>query len=263
VLDWIERRLERRDLTIETIVRQETQRHVSISNAFTSLRWAASAHWGAWVERVSMMEEILRLDPLHVYPAMDFATRDMYRRRVETLSRGCGLTEREVAERVTVLAREALDAASDSNDPAVGHIGFHLIGPGREALEALLGYSPAGLEVIRSLIRRQPGLAFFGLISVGSVTLLGLLLGVAASRGASTGLLWLMAVLSILPALEFAVTTTNRTFAFLLPPAHLPKLSPTWSASPTSSPARPSCKTQPPPVPTSRSPSTIAARISL
>ena len=221
ILDWIERRLERRQLTIEDIVRQETQRHVSLSNAFTSLRWASTARWGPWVERVSLMERVLRLDPLHVYPDMDFETRDRYRGRVEALARGSAWTELEVAERTVETAR----TAPARGEATARHVGYHLIGPGREPFEEALGFAPPMGERLRRAALRHPDLCFFGAMGLVMAGLMTALVGMIANRGAGPGTLVILGAAATLPLLDFAVALTNRALADLLPPELLPKLS--------------------------------------
>ena len=64
-----------------------------------SLRLLSAIDWNAFFEQSSRVEAILRDDPSGVYPRQDFATRDRYRRTVETIARGSGADEIEVARR--------------------------------------------------------------------------------------------------------------------------------------------------------------------
>ena len=73
--------------TSEDAVRADHQRQAtdqaSTGNSITSLRLCATLDWSLFVERVSIVEQVLRRDPAGVYPRMDFPSRDRYRRAVE------------------------------------------------------------------------------------------------------------------------------------------------------------------------------------
>jgi hypothetical protein len=79
---------------------------------------------------------------------MDFKTRDLYRKEIETLSFATGRDEKELAESTLDLARKSAAAEIDSvvrilPDPAGfgnplnirrAHVGEYLLGKGRPAL---------------------------------------------------------------------------------------------------------------------------------
>ena len=87
-LTWIEQRLSEMSLTIEQMIQMETRAQaadqVSIGNSITSLRTLDGIDWRVFVERLSIVERVLRSNPQDPYAAMDFATRDRYRHVVET-----------------------------------------------------------------------------------------------------------------------------------------------------------------------------------
>src|SRR5438552_5487291 len=90
----LEERLGLAQASVEDAVRAEHQRqatgHVSMGNSITSLRLCATLDWNLYVERVSLVEQILRRDPPGVYARMEFASRDRYRQAVEELSEPTG-----------------------------------------------------------------------------------------------------------------------------------------------------------------------------
>jgi cyclic beta-1,2-glucan synthetase len=65
----------------------------------TSLRLCSTLDWSRYVERVSLVEQILRRDPAAVSPRMDFQSRDRYRQAVEELSEPTGEAQVRVALR--------------------------------------------------------------------------------------------------------------------------------------------------------------------
>jgi len=98
---WLEHRLADQGLSIEELVRVESQNQaadqVSVSHTINSLRLLGALDWREFVEAMSQVEQTLRLDPPGVYGKMDFITRDRYRRSVEAISRHSQLGESEVA----------------------------------------------------------------------------------------------------------------------------------------------------------------------
>ena len=67
---WLEQRLVEQGLTIEHLVQQESQtqaaNRVSVSHSIASLRFLSAMDWKAFVEGLSLVDEILRLDPAGV-----------------------------------------------------------------------------------------------------------------------------------------------------------------------------------------------------
>jgi cyclic beta-1,2-glucan synthetase len=139
---WLDERLTLQGTTADEIVHEEHQRqgtsNVTVRNIITSMRLLSDADWPEFFESVSLVDELLRTES--AFAAMDFASRDLYRRAIEQLARGSKQTELAIAR--AALAAGSTPAATDSNgiadrrrDP-----GYHLIGEGRRAFEASAGY---------------------------------------------------------------------------------------------------------------------------
>ena len=95
------------------------------------------------MERVSLVEQILRRDPAAVYTRMDFQSRDRYRQAVEELAEPTGEAQVRVALRAVESARAGGGAEGD-RATRTAHVGYHLIGPGRLGLEIDVAYHPLG-----------------------------------------------------------------------------------------------------------------------
>ncbi|HMB89265.1 MAG TPA: glucoamylase family protein, partial [Rhodothermales bacterium] len=232
VLDWIERRLQARHVTLAEIVhietQRQTQRQVSIANAITTLRWATETDWKAFVESLSGVERTLRQDPAGVYPKMDFRTRDLYRHRVEDMAKYASLTEFDVAEHALSLALAA-EACTDDEDPAIHcqaprHVGTYLIGEAAPALKEEIGYQPPLTHRLRQFSYRHPTFVFLASILTLTTLTEWATLAYASSQGATPLILVLIAACAFLPFLDFAVALTNRLVAQVMPPKRLPKL---------------------------------------
>jgi len=131
-LTWIEQHLSECNLTIDQLVRSESQQQaadqVSISNSIGSLRFLGAMDWREFVERMSVVEQTLREDPRGTYSKMDFATRDRYRHVVEKIAKSGRIPEREVAIKAIRLARESAAHEDESQDgfDRAAHVGYYL-----------------------------------------------------------------------------------------------------------------------------------------
>ncbi|MGH9339087.1 MAG: glucoamylase family protein, partial [Acidobacteriota bacterium] len=222
VQSWLERTFQRSlsDLILREKNRQ-TKDQISIGNAFTCLRQLALLDWKECFERLSRVEGLLRQDPAGIYPRMDFATRDRYRRAIEDLHRGSGLAEDQVAQRALDLATEAdPDSAADERST---HVGTYLIGEKRGDL--------AGLIECRETLRFRAlhwayrhhsavyfsGLAFFSAAFISLLLLIGL-------RGHAPGIQLLLALLLLVPASQISLEAMNYLITRFFPPRTLPKM---------------------------------------
>ena len=231
-LTWIEQRLAEEGVTIEHLVQVETQSQaagqVSISNSIGSLRFLGAMDWRKFVETMSVVEQKLREDPVGIYAAMDFATRDSYRHAVEKLAKMSRLSEGDVARKAIQLAHEGAAGALVTG-VAVGatraaHVGYYLTDEGLPQLEqaAQVRWSAVG-----SL--RKTGLRFPLVLYLGAIVLLtAIFTGWLFSQAYAGGLRgWLLAATGIVAALctsQLAVALVNWLATLLATPRSLPRL---------------------------------------
>ncbi len=150
-LSWIEQKLAEEGLTIETLVQtentQQAANQATVSNSISSLRRLTEVDWREFVEKMSVVEEILYKDPKEIYRHMDFTTRDRYRHVVERLARASNRPEPIVAATAIHLATLAAENAGENQDPADrthhSHVGFYLIDDGLPRLQQMLGLRPS------------------------------------------------------------------------------------------------------------------------
>ena len=128
--------------TTDQIVREEVQEqsamNVTVRNVITSMRLVSMINWAEFFESVSPVDAILRGGS--DFAAMDFPTRDLYRRAIEEIARQSGRDEdRGCRTRVTAAKRarsrpRKRSAVRGESDP-----GYYLIAKGRRAFEKELG----------------------------------------------------------------------------------------------------------------------------
>ena len=231
VQGWLERvfRKPLAEVTLKEQTRQ-SQAQTSVSNAFTSLRQLAMLDWRQVFEDLSHVERILRRDPAGVYAYMDFDTRDLYRRAVESLAHGSRLPETQVAKAAVEAAAAALpdpDAPVLSNveGPPFGFIGTYLIGEARRAFARSLGRREDLRYLMVEAIRARPALVYFAAAGLFSAALTGVTLGVGlGSDGLPSALAVGMALIALIPVSQLALKVTDYLVTRLLPPRTLPKM---------------------------------------
>ena len=194
-----------------------------VERSIRSLRALDTIDWKAFFEKQSRVESILRTDPAHVYTRMDFATCDSYRKVVEAIAWGAGRAEEDVADLAVSLAEE------NALDERRGHVGYYLVvAAGRAVLEERVGYRPGGLERARRLALAWPTVSYLlPLALLTAVPVFGLAWYLAQPFERGNVHLLSIAVsvaVAIVPASAVAMAVVQSAFAWLLPPATLPKL---------------------------------------
>ncbi len=190
-----------------------------VARALANLAVLSAIPWKDFFERASRVEELLQRDPAGVYPQMDFGTRDHYRKAVEGLAQHSAQTEPEVAARAVAHAGDASAAGLPE-----AHVGHWLVGEGRPAFEAALGWRiPWRTALRRRAARRVGGLYGAALVAstAAAAAFPALLL---ASSGASAQLLLAGVALALIPASAVGITLVHWIATRLVPPRVLPKL---------------------------------------
>lgn len=228
-LSWLDQRLAETHQGAEELVQREARlqaaEQVSVSNSIGSLRLVAATDWREFVESLSLVERILRLDPAGVYARMDFSSRNACREAVERIARSGAASEEAVAQ-CAVERAAAAGRHADAVDAREAHVGYHLVGAGRDATEAATG-ARFGLG---TRLRRQAGqhpLAWYGgAITASGLLLAGLLWWSAWLGGASGPVGWhvLAAVAMLVAASQLAVSLVNWVVTLLARPRALPRM---------------------------------------
>ena len=222
----LNRALEAQDDSAEEMLRIEHQREaadqLAIGNVITSMRLLSSIDWTVFFERTSLVERILREDPVGAYAQMDFPTRDRYRHAVEGLARRARMPETDVARVVVQRAAEARQ--QDPGHDRRHHVGYYLISRGRFELEKAIHYPPTWTEYFARFFFAHPALGYLGTIAVMTAVGMASLLRYADRHGAhDRGLVWI-AVLLLIPMSELAIGVLHLLLTTQMPPRPLPKL---------------------------------------
>ncbi len=223
---WLEGRLAEHHLTVEQLVRDDSQRQaadqVSISHSITGLRMLSAWDWRGFVESASIVERILRTDPADVYRLMDFQTRDAYRHAVEAAARNSALSESDVAERAIRLAESA--ARELGRGDRTAHVGYYLVAGGRALLEEGLPMRwPFGERIERAVLASPLAFYLGGIITLtGAVT--AAVLAEGRGLGISARMLAGFAPVLLLSVSQLAVAVANWLSTLVTGPRLLPRL---------------------------------------
>ncbi len=231
-LSWIEQHLADEELSIEQLVHEENKHQaatqVTISNSIGGLRHLGEVDWRDFVEKLSVVEKTLRLDPTATYSKMDFGTRDTYRHIVERLSRRCLLSEADVAACAIKLAKTKADSfnveeLSNPNITRYCHVGYYLVGEGLSQLENTLKIRPSFTKRIFNFIK-SPLIAYLGSILLITGCLTYGLLTKAYQNGISSSWLILLGILIVISGSQLAVALVNLFATLIVKPKPLPRM---------------------------------------
>lgn len=224
----LDKKLAEENLTTEKMTEMEHQlqagRQVSIGNSITGLRYLSSMNWSDMFEELSEVEQILRMDPAGVYPAMDFESRDYYRCTIQKFARTYMTTEIQIARVALECAQEGENQSGRQSSKA--HIGYYLVDQGQPLLEER-GKLRAK-EFTRTLWKqkRQPLVWYLG--SIFLVTLLivigFIVYGIKAEGPLSAAMGILIAIVVLIPAGDISIALIHSVLSHILKPSLLPKL---------------------------------------
>jgi cyclic beta-1,2-glucan synthetase len=225
-LHWLEELLAAQGTTSDETVRDEHQRqgasNVTVRNIITSMRLLSDVDWPEFFENVSLVDDLLRSGS--DFAALDFPTRDLYRRAIERLARGSRLTELAVAGAALSAANESDATDGEYDECRRRDPGYHLIANGRRAFEATIGYRNALLSWRRRLAAPTGVGIYLAAIALTGALALALPLFALNASGIPRVQLALLALLGLIPALDAAVAIVNRAVTSTFGATTLPAL---------------------------------------
>jgi len=187
-----------------------------------SLARLRRADWLSLFETISVTEKILAKDPAAAYSAMEFQSRDRYRKAIQELARYSETSEEEIASLAVTQAQEALSQFPNLSRASIRftHVGFYLVSTGRQFLEKKIDYRPHGAALVRKALLEEPELYYSLGLEFSIFAILLFLLS-----GMSTGFPFVAAILLLLlPCCEAAIEAINQLARFILPPRTVPRL---------------------------------------
>ncbi len=223
---WLEHQLSDQGLSavqlLEVASRSAAADQISIANSISSLRFISALDWGSFVEDLSLVESMLRLDPARVYADQDFLTRDRYRHAIEAVARGSAHGELEVAQAAILLAQAA--ERETGIDDRTAHVGYYLVNKGRPDLErAVESKVPFKVRITRV---GRPFRLFLYLAPMVMLTAIAVAVPLILVVEPEQGWGWYVffVIVGLLAASALVVPIINLLVTITVPPRVLPRL---------------------------------------
>ncbi|HEY1263946.1 MAG TPA: glucoamylase family protein [Terriglobales bacterium] len=197
-----------------------------VGRCMRSLREIGEIPWKHALEKLAVVDHVLRRDPGGAYPEMDFDSREYYRKKLARIADYSDCTEVEVAERAIALAHEAsLRAHSDPRLAArESHVGHYLVGKGARPLERKVGYRPSLVPRLQRLVRRHPDEFYLVGVEIVALAIMAAALLLLTDPYTSPAVIAISTLILLLPCSQSAVQLMNHLVTSLLPAEILPKL---------------------------------------
>ena len=211
-LTWLDQRLAAQGTTADAVVRDEHQRQgaatVTVRNIITSMRMISDVDWTELFERISFVDDVLAA--AGAFPEMDFPTRNLYRSAIEELARGSDHTEIEIARGAVLATEQARYAGAGMVEDRQRDPGYHLLGGGRAAFEAGIGFRPPPHTWLGRSSRAIGIGGYVSAVAVAAAAILASPLFALAAVGLHGVWLSLLAGLGAIPAIDAAIALVNR-----------------------------------------------------
>src|SRR5436190_19150208 len=197
--------------TVEDAIRSEA-RHQAAEQAFManligSLRLVSTFDWSEFFENVSLVEQVLQRDPAAVYGRMDFISRDRYRHVVEELAEPTGDAQVRMALKSLERARQVAERSPDARG---AHVGYYLIGAGRQQFEQGIGWEPGAAVRLRRAFFRHATPGYLGTIALVTSALVAAAIAYAHAHGWRWPMPIGVVLLTLVPTSEPTIRTPPR-----------------------------------------------------
>jgi hypothetical protein len=196
-----------------------------LSPPIHSLQRLNQFEWPGLLESITSFDEILRQDPVGVFPKMEEETRLSYRRRVAQLAQYSDCSEIDTVRTALELCRIA-QSSSDTDSrrrERMQHIGYYLFAEGLPTLKRRIGYHPRHSEVLRDFVRSHNEDLYPLCIIVLSIALIIPIIAPVVPRNPFL-LVMSALILSLIPVTQGAVELVNGVVTSLLKAESLPKI---------------------------------------
>ncbi len=230
-LSWVEQHLAEEGLSIEELVleenKQQAANQVTISNCIAGLRRISEVDWRNFVEKMSIVEKTLLMDPSSIYGKMDFGTRDSYRHVIERLAKQSMQTEQAVAAAAIMLAKDKTNCIQNKTDLVTNaecHVGFYLIDKGFPQLIQALGIEPTLLQKISTIMKKNALLCYLSSIILITACTIYIFVSKANDTGITTPWLFILGLVIAISASQLAVALVNFASTLLVKPKALPRM---------------------------------------
>lgn len=222
LLRWLDEQNVAAGTSTEHVIRDEYQNqgatNVTVRNVITSMKLLSAIDWAEFVEDVSLVDAVLRQGS--DFAAMDFPTRNRYRRAIENLARHSSLDEIAVARAVI---RQSKSAPNDVDVARRRDPGYYLISNGAAAFKRQIGFRASPMGRLRDTVAATGVAGYAGAIFLAAAAILVLILCLMVPSLTDWRMPALL-VLGFVPSFELAIALINHAAITRTGPACLPGL---------------------------------------
>ncbi|ADK16855.1 N,N'-diacetylchitobiose phosphorylase [Clostridium ljungdahlii DSM 13528] len=224
IYNWIDEELDKEDSSVKRMVNINHQKQgicqISMENSISGMVEISALNWKENFERLSYVEEILKMDPAGIYSEMDFKSKDYYRHRIEKMSKNINIPESFIAKKAIECAKEACGEEYEK------HVGYYLIDKGISCLEKKIKNSTREYKNLHYKARNKITVNFYiGSIVFGTIFLDALISGI--NFYVDNLSLWkyiLGAIVLFIPLSDIFISIFNWSVNKLVKPRFIPKI---------------------------------------
>ncbi|KOM96135.1 NdvB [Clostridium botulinum] len=222
---FIQEQLEVKEKNINNIInlgyRKQSKQQIVMGNCINGLRHIEAINWKNVFSNVSVIEEILKEDPLKVYNDMDFPSKDFYRNKIERLSRKLKLPESFIAKKSIECAQQFEVKTEEDNYKK--HVGYYIVEEkGARLLKKVLGVKSEGKDKIKDFLIKNKVRSYVTSIIV--FTALFEFLIIKSIGYKNVYIMLLQFIVFLIPSSEIIVSILNWSLNNLTKPDFIPKL---------------------------------------
>nr|WP_307889973.1 hypothetical protein [Clostridium botulinum] len=222
---FIQEQLEIKEKNIDNIInlgyRKQSKQQIIMGNCINGLRDIEAINWKNIFQNVSVIEEILKEDPLKVYNDMDFPSKDFYRNRIERLSRKLKLPESYIAKKSIECAQQFEVKIEEDNYKK--HVGYYIVEEkGVRLLKKVLGVKNEGKDKIKDFLIKNKVRSYITSIIV--FTFIFEFFIIKSIEYNNIYIMLLQIIVLLIPSSEIIISILNWSLNNLTKPDFIPKL---------------------------------------
>ncbi|MDD5606663.1 MAG: glucoamylase family protein, partial [Candidatus Pacebacteria bacterium] len=212
VKKWLQSYLKSQGTNIITIL-HETRKKTLFSeeffaNTIDTLKWLPNTDWPDLIEKISIVERILRQDPAKAYYWMDEKGKALYQKKVQNIARKFKIKEAIIAKNIIALA--------NSNTEPKNHVGYFLFKKGYQDLERAFQYQRTFLDKLKNFIIKTKSFWYFGCISFFTLLSLFLVIPFLPNLNSFPGIFSL--IIAFFLGTEISIVLVNHLSSKIIPP---------------------------------------------
>ncbi|MDS1004284.1 glucoamylase family protein [Clostridium sporogenes] len=222
---FIKEQLDIKEKNIDNIInlgyRKQSKQQIVMGNCINGLREIEAINWKNIFQNVSVIEEILKEDPLEVYSDMDFPSKNFYRNKIERLSRKLKLPESYIAKKSIQCAKQFKSQIEEDNYKR--HVGYYIVEEkGVRLLKKVLGVKSEGRDKIKNFLIGNKVRSYITIIIF--FTLIFEFFIIKSIGYTNIYVVLLQFIILLIPSSEIVVSILNWSLNNLIKPDFIPKL---------------------------------------